>query len=125
VYVSDVVKAVWPALHKQQLVALRKNGRNRVAVWGDKCIFNSIAVNRNFRTGVHFDKDMPGTYGVMLVCGDNGFGGGELLFPEFDVAVDVRVGDVVIFDSLLWHGNAKLHGTDKHPRMSYVMYATV
>lgn len=126
-FLSSMIKRVFPTMYAKQLQALRANSRRRVDAWGRSCIFNSVAVNRNFRTGVHFDKDMADTYGVMLVGGDDQHVGGELLFPQLNIAVDMRVGDLIIFNSRAWHANAKIRTKkpDEHPRFSYVMYATV
>jgi hypothetical protein len=85
--------------------------------------FSSAALNCNLRTGLHKDRnDLPGTMGIMLVAGDDKVRGHELVFPEYGIAVDVRVGDVLVFDSRLWHANAK--ATNRaYDRRSLVMYA--
>jgi FkbM family methyltransferase len=48
------------------------------------------------------------------------FQGCELMFPQYNVAVDVRHGDILLFDSHEWHCNAEsvFHGE----RLSFVCY---
>lgn len=85
-------------------------------------VFSTLAVNQGFRTGIHKDKgDYDGAHGLMVVLGSDRFEGGELMFPKYDVAVDLRVGDVIVFDSLEWHCNAKFR-KNKDERFSVVCY---
>lgn len=83
---------------------------------------SSVAINNNFRCAVHLDKnELPGTLGVMAVAGDDRVVGGSLVFPEYDVAFDVRKGDVLLFDSGLFHGNTAFN-TKSCSRISVVIY---
>ena len=44
----------------------------------------------------------------MLTAGT--FGGGELAFPQFGVAVRYGMRDVLLADGSQWHGNLPIHG---------------
>lgn len=85
-------------------------------------LFTSISVNHNFRTGVHRDKDKANTMSAMIVGGSDSFKGSELIFTEYRIACDVRVGDLIIFDPRLLHGNARTYSGPKHERYSLVFY---
>lgn len=83
---------------------------------------SSVAINNNFRCAVHLDNnELPGTLGVMAVAGDDRVKGGSLVFPEYDVAFDVRKGDVLLFDSSLFHGNTAFNAKSCS-RISVVIY---
>lgn len=85
---------------------------------------SSVAVNHDFRCAVHKDRnDMEGTFGVMAVGGDDRVQGGELIFPEYNISFDVRRGDVLLFDSQLFHGNGAFLNSGEFHRISVVAYA--
>jgi hypothetical protein len=51
------------------------------------------------------------------------FEGGELIFPQYGIAVEIETGDVLLADVHEWHGNAPLVGVDgSYERISTVMY---
>jgi len=83
---------------------------------------SSVAINHNFRCAVHKDKhNLDGTLGVMAVGGDNKVKGFELIFPEYNLAIDVRKSDVIIFNPHLYHCNGPASG--EFQRISVVVYA--
>lgn len=82
--------------------------------------FSTITLNHDFRTACHLDKGdcKKGlTCFTIKKCGD--YTGGELIFPEYDVAVNIEQGDLLIFDPRQAHCNNPLKGEG---RMSMVMY---
>ncbi len=82
--------------------------------------FSTITLNHDFRTASHRDKgDFKEGLTCFSVkrCGD--FSGGELIFPEYDIAVNIEEGDLLIFDAQQCHCNNPLKGNG---RMSMVFY---
>lgn len=114
--VSAALKRLRPAEYAAQLEAARGS------MTLDGTVFSTLAVNRNFRTGVHIDgRDYPGSVGCMVVLGDDSFTGGELLFPQYGLGVDVRVGDIIIFDSFAYHCNGAITANGD-ARLTVVLY---
>jgi hypothetical protein len=68
-------------------------------------IFPTIAINFNVISNYHWDdKDDPNGLCVLVALGD--FEGGELCFPQLQIVVKLKPGQVVVFPScLLLHGN--------------------
>lgn len=87
--------------------------------------FTTVTVNKNYRTACHLDaKNLEGSISTMLVIHDGRVEGGELILPEYDLALRFRSGDLVWFENTkMWHGNApiKLFG-EKAQRCSLVFY---
>lgn len=72
--------------------------------------FTTVTVNKNYRTACHQDpKNLDGSISSMLVIHDGRISGGELVLPEFDLALRFRHGDLVWFENKeVWHGNAPI-----------------
>tara|TARA_Y100000592_G_scaffold40781_1_gene64588 strand:- start:72 stop:950 length:879 start_codon:yes stop_codon:yes gene_type:complete len=82
--------------------------------------FSTITLNHDFRTACHLDKGdcKKGlTCFTIKKCGE--FSGGELIFPEYDIAVNIEQGDLLIFNPHEAHCNNELTGEG---RMSMVFY---
>ena len=82
--------------------------------------FSTLTVNMDFRTASHKDKgDHKGglTCFTIKECGE--WTGGELCFPEYDVGLNVREGDLLLFNPHVTHCNNVLKGEG---RMSWVFY---
>jgi hypothetical protein len=60
--------------------------------------------------------------GVMAVLEGGHFGGGELIFPRYRTAVDMRTGGLCLADVHELHGNAPMWGR-RFTRLSLVFYA--
>lgn len=86
--------------------------------------FTTITCNYNWQTAIHTDKgDYPDGLGNITVVGTDDYDGGYTGFPEWDLGVDVRSGDVVIADIHQPHCNTPM--TNKKPgsiRLSFVSY---
>jgi Oxygenase domain of the 2OGFeDO superfamily len=86
-------------------------------------VFTSVTVNRSERTACHTDDhDYRPGLGVMSVLEGGQFYGGELIFPKYRTAVDMRTGGVCLADVHEQHGNAPLLG-HRFVRLSFVFYA--
>lgn len=84
-------------------------------LWGSP--FSTIYVAKNFRTAYHTDGNLPGSFGIITPMGD--YTGGELVFPRLRVALAMRPGDVVLFNTEEAHGNLRIFGE----RVSAIYYA--
>lgn len=84
----------------------------------------TVTVNRSWRTAAHFDAgDFKDGFGLMSAMEGGTYKGGEIIFPKYRAAVDMRTGGLCLFDPHELHGNAPLVGDPgRYLRMSCVMY---
>ncbi len=72
--------------------------------------FSTVTVNNSYATGVHTDKgDLDAGFSTLAVLKRGSYTGGELVFPEWRVAVGMRNGDLLLMDAHDWHGNTELY----------------
>lgn len=115
-HIDNVYKEIAEEGWKKQMAVAKKTD----ARVGDTS-FSSITVNYDWRSALHKDVgDYKEGYGCFAVCQPLEEGG-ELLFPEYRVAVRVCSGDVLLFDSHAWHCTAPLSDGVKD-RLSFVCY---
>jgi hypothetical protein len=83
-------------------------------------IFPMIAINFNTISDYHWDEhDEPNSLCCLVALGE--FEGGELCFPQLQIVVPLRVGQVVAFSSrLLLHGNFPLTKGIRHSIVYFV-----
>lgn len=80
--------------------------------------FTTITVNNTYPTGVHTDAgDLEEGFSTLACLRRGNYTGGNLVFPEFRVAVDMKHGDVLLMDAHEWHGNTAL--VDKTPECDW------
>jgi hypothetical protein len=86
--------------------------------------FTTITVNRNWQTAVHQDVgDYRPGFGVMAVLERGTYRGGFLVFPQYRVAVDMRMRGVCMANVHEWHGNTPIIGLKgAFDRVSCVFY---
>lgn len=71
--------------------------------------FTTITVNNTYPTGMHTDRgDLDEGFSTIACLRRGPFTGGELIFPEYRVAVDLADGDLLLMDAHQWHANAAL-----------------
>jgi Oxygenase domain of the 2OGFeDO superfamily len=87
-------------------------------------VFSTITVNLNFPTACHLDEgDFERGFGALILLSNGEFWGGELAFPRYRVAVDYRMGDVLLCDVHEVHGNLPIRGFEgEYVRLSLVLY---
>lgn len=74
-----------------------------------KSVYTTITFNRNFRTACHLDAgDLDGGRSSMLVLEHGHYEGGVLVLPNYRVGVNIRHGDVIVFDPHEYHGNTQI-----------------
>ena len=88
--------------------------------------YTTVTINHDYPTGVHKDSgDLPQGISCLLYIRKGEWGGGELVFPSFRMAVSPGSGDLLLMDAHQWHGNTALVGFDPglgHARTSLVLY---
>ena len=82
--------------------------------------FSTLTINRDWRTAAHKDRgDCKEGLTAFTVKELDSFEGGELCFPNYDIGIDIREGDLLLFDPHVTHCNNKL---TKNGRVSFVFY---
>ena len=90
-------------------------------LYGD-CLTTTITVNTDFRTALHKDKNNYNRVGLMAVLSDTEeeFEGGELILPRYGVKVNVRPGDLIVFESGSHHTNNVITGDGRYSFVFYI-----
>jgi hypothetical protein len=71
--------------------------------------FSTITVNNTYPTGVHTDKgDLDEGFSTIACLRRGEYTGGQLVFPAYRVAVDLKHGDLILMDAHQWHGNVPI-----------------
>jgi hypothetical protein len=72
--------------------------------------FTTVTVNNTYPTGMHTDKgDLDAGFSTLATLRRGGaYTGGNLMFPEYRCAVDMRDGDLLLMDAHEWHANADI-----------------
>lgn len=119
-YINNLYKTLEKGLYDKQL--------KQTSLTPDLCIektcFSTVTVNYNFRTSIHKDSgDFKEGIGNLTVVENGNYSGGYTLFPQYDIAIDVREGDFLLMDVHEWHCNSPiiLESTDS-VRLSFVAY---
>jgi hypothetical protein len=85
--------------------------------------FSTITCNKNFRTACHRDSgDFKDGFGVITCFRSGEFTGGTLVFPKFNLGIDVGNRDVLLCNVHELHGNTALTGAGTFKRVSCVFY---
>jgi hypothetical protein len=68
--------------------------------------FSTLTVNNCVSSAYHKDAgDLKSGMGCMLSYRRGNYSGCELVIPEYQLAVDMGHGDVIVFNPRIWHGN--------------------
>ena len=101
-------KTLAPEAYKKQAAAVSKKPLYRIA----DTAFSTLTVNMNFRTALHKDAgDYQEGFGNLSVIEWGHYHGGETLFPQYGVGINLRTGDFVAMDVHQWHCNSHIHET--------------
>lgn len=122
---NEVFRRELPARYKnQRRVALRTDQRYVIG----RTAFTTVTVNHwdaehNARTTIHKDAgDLPEGFGVISVFRTGSYTGGYLVFPQYQVAVDMRTTDVLLCDVHEWHANTAIVGEPGWQRIACILY---
>lgn len=119
--VAGVFRAHMPERYEAQMGSVRKTEGDWVI---QDTPWTTITVNRNFPTRGHIDAgDLRAGFGVMAVLDNGGYDGGYFVMPAYRIAVDARLGDVVLANVHEWHGNTPMTNRRVgYERVSCVFY---
>ena len=86
--------------------------------------FTTITANRSERWFLHPDgNNLSGSLSALTVMSEGDYRGGELIFPSYQVAVDLQPTDLLLADMSELHGNAPLVAEPRgFVRVSAVFY---
>eukprot|EP01062_Namystynia_karyoxenos_P020508 TRINITY_DN17758_c0_g2_i2.p1 TRINITY_DN17758_c0_g2~~TRINITY_DN17758_c0_g2_i2.p1 ORF type:complete len:819 (+),score=185.96 TRINITY_DN17758_c0_g2_i2:76-2457(+) len=114
-YVNECYRKVAPQKWALQNAAVPDAVRVRGSV------FSTLTVNQDFRTAKHTDTgDFDAGFSCLTVAAGQ-YEGYLLGLPDFGVAVDVRPGDLLLFESKYAHCNTEPEAPDSN-RLSVVLY---
>jgi hypothetical protein len=123
--VDRVLKSVCSPRHSKQMEYVRAS--HPAWVIGDSS-FTTITVNNCVAAAYHQDAgDLKDGMGAMLCYRKGEYAGAELVIPQYRIAFDMHMGDVLVFNPTLWHGNvpfSKTVGTESEDweRITIVHY---
>lgn len=92
-------------------------------------LFNAITINKASRSACHKDSKNTSNYALLFHVDcpyeDNKFSGGDLLFPEYKLAFNMKPDkDIIIFDSKnIYHCNSYLNDINNNSRLSFVLFS--
>ena len=79
--------------------------------------FTTVTVNNSYATGVHTDKgDLDEGISCLTFLRRGDYAGGQLVFPQYRVAVDGGHGDLILMDAHQWHGNVGVGPAERRRR---------
>jgi len=108
--IDKLFKELVPKRHSIQL----KKASLRPKLKINNTAFSTITINRNFRTALHRDAgDLKDGFGNLTCIQRGKYHGGETMFPQYGVAIDLRTGDFLAMDVHQWHCNAELYETSE------------
>jgi len=117
---NQVYKVLFPSVHEEHM-----KEANKTEFHIHDTPWSTTTINRDFQTRYHTDKNnCPIGIGNLVVYEESPYTGGYLVFPCYDIAVDVRMGDVLFMDQFQLHGNTPIVKTnpDMIGRVSFVSY---
>ncbi len=123
--INNVYETYTPEYHKIQMDQAKESPLYLI---GNSC-FSTLTLNYNWRTACHYDNgDFCNGLSIISVLGDDKWQGCMIGFPKYKIAVNVRVGDVIIMDSHEMHCNTEFKdppdndGNANYNRLSVVLY---
>lgn len=118
--VSEVFRTELPERWQAQRDVIDKSSQ---AFYIPDTVFTTVTVNRNWQTAVHTDKgDLQEGFGCMSAFDGGMYDGCYLVFPAFRLAVDMRMGDVLLADVHEFHGSSPFKITGRYERVSCILY---
>jgi FkbM family methyltransferase len=117
---NDYYKQLEPNVYKEQYAVAKSVPEFHIK----KTAFSTMTINYNWRTACHIDSgDYHNGLSVILVASHGNFKGGYLGYPQYDVCVDVRQGDLLLKNPHQWHCNTPIIGITKDwTRLSMILY---
>ena len=102
-YVSSLLKEVNPSGWQRQKDAVMNTHSDWII---PGTVFTTSVVNNCTLASYHQDGgDLKSGFGCMAVFRKGDFTGGDLVLPQYRVAVDLGHRDIIFFNPCIWHGN--------------------
>jgi hypothetical protein len=115
--IDDLYKRLAPNQYNNQITEA-----NKTEFHIPNTSFSTITANYNFRTALHKDSgDYKKGLSAFTVSTDGEYKGFLLGFPKYRIAIDVRDGDLLLFNPHEYHCNTEYSGDD-FTRLSFVLY---
>lgn len=86
-------------------------------------VFTTLTINKNFRTACHKDVgDLEAGFSCLSVIREGQYVGGNLVLPNWRVAVKLDLYDLVMFDAHEFHGNTQIAPLTKNAQRCSIVY---
>lgn len=86
-------------------------------------VFTTLTINKNFRTSCHKDAgDLPEGFSCLSVIREGNYTGGYLVLPNYRVAANVEMGDLILFDPHEFHGNTMIKKLSPNAQRCSIVY---
>jgi len=118
--VDEFFKQYAPARYNIQKKMAEKSSQDFVI---KDTAFSTVTVNKNFRTAGHYDNgDLKEGFGNLGVISQGKYDGAITVIPKYGIGLDLKDGDLAIFDVHELHGNTELIRKNPYERISVVSY---
>jgi len=118
--VDEFFKQYAPARYNIQKKMAEKSSQDFVI---KNTAFSTVTVNKNFRTAGHYDNgDLKEGFGNLGVISQGKYDGAITVIPKYGIGLDLKDGDLAIFDVHELHGNTELIRKNPYERISVVSY---
>ncbi|WP_296317248.1 hypothetical protein [Winogradskyella sp. UBA3174] len=118
--VDEFFKQYAPARYNIQKKMAEKSSQDFVI---KNTAFSTVTVNKNFRTAGHYDNgDLKEGFGNLGVISQGKYDGAITVIPKYGIGLDLKDGDLAIFDVHELHGNTELIRKTPYERISVVSY---
>lgn len=102
--IDECFKELCPEAYQKQYDAV-----STTAYQIENTAYSTITINYNFRTALHVDKgDYKDGFGNLVICSKN-IDGGYLLFPRYEVAIQLNTGDFLAMNVHEYHCNSPIN----------------
>ena len=119
-YVDAFFKQHAPARYKIQKKMAEKSSQDFII---KDTAFSTVTVNKNFRTAGHYDNgDLKEGFGNLGVISKGDYEGSITVIPKYGIGLDLKNGDLAIFDVHELHGNTETTTKTFYERISVVCY---
>ena len=119
-YVDAFFKQHAPARYKIQKKMAEKSSQDFII---KDTAFTTVTVNKNFRTAGHYDNgDLKEGFGNLGVISKGEYDGAITVIPRYGIGLDLKNGDLAIFDVHELHGNTETTTKSFYERISIVCY---
>ena len=119
-YVDAFFKQHAPARYKIQKKMAEQSSQDFII---KDTAFSTVTVNKNFRTAGHYDNgDLKEGFGNLGVISQGQYDGAITVIPRYGIGLDLKDGDLAIFDVHELHGNTETTTKSFYERISVVCY---